>query len=133
MMGVEKLAIQTITDPRGNLSFIEYPGDLPFSIRRVFWTYNVPGGETRGGHAYRHQHELIIALSGSIDVVVKHLDESVEKITLNRGYLGLYIPPGTWRHIENFSTNAVCLHLSSMVYDEEDYVRDFKTYKELFG
>lgn len=115
-----------ITDPRGNLTFIQNPQHISFEIQRVFWTYDVPGGETRGGHAYKTQEEVIIALSGSFDVVVTHPDGKGEKITLNRSYFGLYLPPGTWRHMENFSTNSLGLHLSSMPYQESDYIRDIK-------
>lgn len=117
-----------ITDPRGNLTFQQYPQQIPFDILRVFWTYDVPGGETRGGHAYKSQEEIIIALSGSFDVVVTMPDKSVKKFQLNRSYYGLYLPPLTWRHMENFSTNALGLHLSSSEFDANDYVRDFKEY-----
>ena len=114
-----------ITDPRGNLTFLQYPNQIPFKIERTFWTYDVPGGEIRGGHAYKTQEEIIIALSGSFDIYT--IDNSGKKkvFSLNRSYYGLYIPAGTWRHIENFSTNALALHLSSTKYSEEDYIRDF--------
>lgn len=113
-----------IHDPRGNLSFIEYPLHVPFEIKRVFWTYDVPGGESRGGHAYFVQEEIIIALSGSFDVVITHRNGSKDKISLNRSYCGLYVPPHTWRHMENFSTNSLGLHLCSSVFNEDDYIRD---------
>jgi hypothetical protein len=122
-MNIKSLNFPKISDPRGNLTFIQYPGQIPFLIKRVFWTYNVPGGETRGGHAYKTQEEVIIAVSGSFDVVITELNGEKRTIHLNRGYEGLYLPPNTWRHLENFSTNAVSLHLSSIVFSEEDYIR----------
>ena len=115
-----------VSDPRGNLTFLEYPHQVPFEIKRVFWTYNVPGGETRGGHAYYMQEEVIIALSGSFDVVITDKLGNQERVHLNRGYEGLYLPPKTWRHLENFSTNSVSLHVSSSVFSEEDYIREFE-------
>lgn len=120
-----------IADPRGNLTFIQHPDHLPFSIRRVFWTYDVPGGEQRGGHAYLKQKELIIALSGSFDVVITLPDGAIEKFSLNRSYYGLYLPALTWRHMENFSTNALALHISDHTYDDPDYIRDFEHWKTL--
>lgn len=115
-----------ITDPRGNLTFLQYPNQIPFEIQRTFWTYDVPGGEIRGGHAYHKQEEVIIALSGSFDVVVTNPDGSFEKFSLNRSYYGLYLPAKTWRHVENFSTNALAFHVSSEIFSTEDYIRDFK-------
>jgi dTDP-4-dehydrorhamnose 3,5-epimerase-like enzyme len=112
-----------IPDPRGNLSFIEGENHIPFHVRRTYWIYDVPGGERRGGHAYRTLHELFVALSGSFDVVVDD-GSGPEHVVLNRSYVGLHVPPMTWRHLENFSTNAVCLILASEYYDEADYVRD---------
>ncbi len=120
-----------IQDPRGNLTFLQKETQVPFEIKRVFWTYDVPGGETRGGHAYREQQELIVALSGSFDVVVTHPDNRIERFSMNRSYYGLYLPALTWRHIENFSTNAVSLHFSSSVFDSADYIRDFNLNKKL--
>ena len=102
-----------IQDPRGNLTFLQYSSQIPFEIKRTFWTYDVPGGEIRGGHAYFEQQEVIIALSGSFDVVITNQDGSADKYSLNRSYYGLYLPPKTWRHIDNFSTNALALHVSS--------------------
>lgn len=119
-----------ITDPRGNLTFLQSLDQIPFVIRRVFWTYDVPGGEIRGGHAYKTQQELIVALSGSFDVVVTKGDGRVEKFHLNRSYFGLYLPPKTWRHMENFSTNSLSLHISSSKYDERDYIRNFDLIKD---
>jgi hypothetical protein len=117
-----------IIDPRGNLSFLQNNDQIPFAIQRVFWTYDVPGGEIRGGHAYKSQEEVIIALSGSFDVVVFNQEGEIEKFQLNRSYYGLYLPSNTWRHMENFSTNSIGLHLSSHSYSEEDYIRDFNDY-----
>ena len=105
---------------------------MPFEIRRVYWIFDVPGGERRGGHAYRQGQELIIALSGSFDVTTDNGRES-DTFSLNRSYYGLYIPAGTWREISNFSTNAIALIVSSTDYNEEDYIRDyneFETYAE---
>jgi hypothetical protein len=117
-----------ILDSRGNLSFLENETHIPFEIKRVFWTYNVPGGQIRGGHAYKNQNELIIALSGSLDVVITLRTGEIIKINLNRSYNGLYLPSSTWRHMENFSSNSLSLHLSSNEFDESDYIRDFDTY-----
>lgn len=112
-----------IADPRGNLTFLEGGRHMPFHIRRAYWIYAVPGGGKRGGHAYERLHELIIALSGSLEV---HLDDGVRRQThqLSRGYVGLYVPNMIWRQLENFSTNTVCLILASEAYSEDDYVRD---------
>lgn len=117
-------------DVRGNLSFVEQERHISFEIKRVYWLYDVPGGECRGGHAYKENQELIIALSGSFDVV---LDDGIEKNTyhLNRSYYGLYVPKGIWREMENFSTNSVALVLSSTRYDENDYIYDYDTYKKM--
>ena len=117
-----------IKDSRGNLTFIQTYDHIPFEIKRVFWTYDIPGGEIRGGHAYKKQEELIVALSGSFDVVIADSNGNKQIITLNRSYLGLYLPAKTWRHIENFSSNAVSLHLSSTTFNEEDYIRDFEDF-----
>ncbi|TDX09268.1 sugar 3,4-ketoisomerase [Flavobacterium sp. S87F.05.LMB.W.Kidney.N] len=119
-----------IQDPRGNLTFLQNPNQIPFEIKRTFWTYDVPGGEVRGGHAYKNQEEVIIALSGSFDVVITNLDGSTEKISLNRSYYGLYLPAKTWRHMENFSTNSLALHVSSETFSHEDYLRDFEEFKQ---
>jgi dTDP-4-dehydrorhamnose 3,5-epimerase-like enzyme len=115
-------------DPRGNLTFLQNRDQIPFDIKRVFLTYDVPGGETRGGHAYKTQEEIIIALSGSFDVLITDKNGQKEKINLSRSYYGLYLPPNTWRHMENFSTNSFGLHLSSSFYNELDYIRDFNFY-----
>jgi hypothetical protein len=113
-----------ILDPRGNLSFIEENNHIPFSIKRTYWIYDVPGGEFRGGHAYHENEEFIVALSGSFDVVL-HDGVSEEKYSLNRSYNGIYIPKLIWRTLENFSTNSLALILSSTEYEQLDYIRDF--------
>ena len=117
-------------DSRGNLSFVEPENHIPFVIRRTYWLYDVPGGECRGGHAYRENQEFIVALSGSFDVV---LDDGKEKrvFTLNRSYYGLYVPKGLWREMENFSTNALALVLSSTDYSAGDYIRDYDEFLNL--
>lgn len=119
-----------IQDPRGNLTFLQNPNQIPFEIKRTFWTYDVPGGEIRGGHAYKSQEEIIIALGGSFDVVITNIDGEIEKFSLNRSYYGLYLPPLTWRYMENFSTNSLSLHLSSKEFSEEDYIREFELFKK---
>lgn len=124
-METKHLNFPKISDPRGNLTFIQFPDQIPFKIQRVFWTYNVPGGEIRGGHAYKTQHEVIIAISGCFDVVIKDQNGRSQKIQLNRGYEGLLLPPNTWRHLENFSTNAVGLQLSSELFNQDDYIRSY--------
>lgn len=128
---IKVLQFPRITDRRGNLTFLQNQDQVPFDIARVFWTYDVPGGEIRGGHAYYEQYEIIIAISGSMDIVVIDKDGLTTKYSLNRSYSGLYLPPLTWRHAENFSTNALSLHLSSELYTPTDYIRDFNTYKAL--
>lgn len=127
---VKIIEFPKIADPRGKLTFLEGPNVIPFEIQRVFWTYDVPGGEIRGGHAYKEQSEIIIALSGSFDVVTMNARGETKKYTLNRSYYGLFIPPNTWRHMENFSTNSLSLHLSDHPFDEGDYIRDFNLFKE---
>ncbi|MGV9003550.1 sugar 3,4-ketoisomerase [Flavobacterium sp.] len=122
------IELPKIQDPRGNLTFLQHPDHLPFEIKRVFWIYDVPGGETRGGHAYKTQHEVIISLSGSFDVVITLADNTTQRYTLNRSYFALYIPPMHWRHIENFSTNSVSLHLCTGEFDESDYLRNISDY-----
>lgn len=112
-----------ITDPRGSLTFIEGGRHVPFDIRRVYYLYDVPGGAERGGHAHKALHQLIVAMSGSFDVV---LDDGHERrrIHLNRSYFGLYVCPMIWRELDNFSSGSVCMVLASNVYDEADYYRD---------
>ncbi|TFV97235.1 WxcM-like domain-containing protein [Algoriphagus kandeliae] len=127
---VKIIEFPKISDPRGTLTFLQYPNQIPFEINRVFWTYDVPGGEIRGGHAYKSQSEVIIALSGSFDVVVMDKLGNKIKYTLNRSYYGLYIPPQNWRHMENFSTNALSLHISNKKFDESEYIRDISVFME---
>lgn len=117
-------------DRRGNLSVIEGINHIPFKIVRTYWIYDVPGGEVRGGHAYRQNQEFIVALSGSFDVI---LDDGKERKTysLNRSYYGLYVPRGMWRQMQNFSTNALALVLASIKFNPEDYIYDYALFKEL--
>lgn len=119
-----------IVDPRGNLSFFEHAKQLPFEISRTYWIYDVPGGEVRGSHAFKEQQEFIVALSGSFDVVLHDGVEEI-KFSLNRSYQGIYIPKMYWRRLENFSTNALALIVSDRFFDENDYIRDFKEFKQL--
>ncbi|MBK69660.1 MAG: hypothetical protein CMF54_07720 [Legionellales bacterium] len=119
--------LNKINDQRGNLSFIESDKHIPFKIKRSILIYDVPGGQERGGHAYKKLQEFIIALSGSFDVV---LDDGLKKrnFTLSRSYYGLYVPKMMWRSMNNFSTNALCLILASKPYDDKDYIRDYNDY-----
>lgn len=112
-----------IADQRGNLSFIEGANHIPFDIRRVYYLYDVPGGAERGSHAHKNLQQLILAVSGSFDVVL-HDGETERRFTLNRSHYGLYVCPMIWRTLENFSSGAVCLVLASQTYDEDDYIRD---------
>lgn len=118
------IELPRIPDRRGNLTFAESLTHVPFAVRRAYWIYDVPGGAVRGGHGYRELHEFVIALSGSFDLAVTD-GERDWTFTLNRSYLGVYVPNMTWRELQNFSTNAVCLILASSHYDESDYIRDF--------
>lgn len=126
---VEVIDLPKVEDERGNLTFVE-SNQIPFDIKRVYWIYDVPGGQERGGHAFREQRELVVSLSGSFDVVINEgSDES--RFHLNRSYYGLYVPNLLWRHMENFSTNAVALVLSSTLYSADDYIRDFDYFQGL--
>jgi hypothetical protein len=118
-----------LEDPRGNLTFIEGTRHVPFSIKRVYYTYDVPGGSERGGHAHKGLHQFLIAMSGSFDI---HLDDgrSKTKYHMNRSYYGLYICPMIWREIDNFSSGSVCMVLASEFYDENDYYRDHAKFIE---
>jgi hypothetical protein len=129
---VRMLRLPRITDPRGNLTFVEGRTHVPFDVARVYTIYSVPGGEKRGGHAYRTLHELVIALSGSFDVVVSDGREE-RRHFLSRGYEGLYVPAMIWRQMENFSTNGVALVLASGHYDESDYFRDYDAFRTEAG
>ena len=119
-----------IPDPRGNLSFFENNNQIPFKIKRTYWVYDVPGGEVRGGHAFKEQQEFIVALSGGFDVIL-HDGKQEFKFHLNRSYYGLYVPNKIWRSVENFSTNSLALVVSDKGYDMEDYVRDFEEFKKM--
>lgn len=126
-MGIELariLNLKKMSDPKGNLTPIEGGTDVPFEIQRVYYTYDIPGGETRGGHAHVHLQEFIVAASGSFDVA---LDDGKDRASffLNRSYYGLYVPPMVWRELGNFSSGSVCLVLASAHYDETDYIRDY--------
>jgi dTDP-4-dehydrorhamnose 3,5-epimerase-like enzyme len=130
-LGAEVVELPCVNDPRGNLSFLQNGAQVPFDIARVYWIYDVPGGRYRNGHAFRSQQELIVALSGSFDVVLVDGHGNRTRHHMNRSYYGLYIPPMTWREIDNFSTNSVAMVLSSTLYDESDYIRDFDEYKQM--
>ncbi len=117
-------------DRRGNLSFIEQGQHIPFDIARTYWVYDVPGGEKRGGHAYRLNQELIVALSGSFDVVLITPRGERQVWHMNRSYYGLYVPNMWWRELENFSTNSLALILASTAYDPADYIRDFDQFRK---
>ena len=114
-------------DRRGNLSFAEQLKHVPFEIRRTYWIFDVPGGESRGGHAYKQNEEFIIALSGAFDVKLTD-GQQTSTFTLNRSYYGLYIPKGYWRQKSNFSTNSLALILASTPYDPDDYENDFDSF-----
>lgn len=129
MERVKIIQLPKILDPRGNLSFLETGNHVPFEIKRTYWIYDVPGGEIRGGHAFKEQNEFIIVLSGSLDVIV-YDGEKEKKFSLNRSYYGLFIPNGLWRYMENFATNTLALVVSSTSFDENDYIRDKEQYKQ---
>jgi hypothetical protein len=118
-----------ILDNRGNLSFIESEKHIPFVIRRTYWIYDVPGGESRGGHAFKENKEFIVALSGSFEVKL-HNGKEEFIFNLNRSYYGLYVPNGMWRSMENFSTNSLGIVLSNISFSETDYIRDYEAFKE---
>jgi len=132
LSSVKLINLPKIEDLRGNLTFIEEETHLPFKIKRVYWIYDVPGGEQRGGHAFKHQCEFVVALSGSFDVILNNGFDQF-KYHLNRSYYGLYIPNLVWRHMENFSTNAVVMVISSTDYNEDDYIRDFSEFASVLN
>lgn len=127
---VKIIELPKFTDPRGNLSFVEQLNHIPFEIKRTYWIYDVPGGESRGGHAFRQNQEFIVSLSGAFDVIV---DDGTEKkvFNMNRSYYGLYIPAGLWREMTNFSTNSLALEFGSIYYDREDYIENYNTFLKL--
>lgn len=128
-MRAKIIDLPKIEDPRGNLSFIEEENHIPFKIERTYWIYDVPGGQTRGGHAFKEQQELIVALSGSFDVIIDD-GKTKQTFSLNRSYYGLYIPAGMWRQMQNFSTNSLALVMSSTHYNEMDYIRDYYEFEK---
>lgn len=121
------IELPKISDPRGNISFVEGGQHIPFDIERVYYLYDVPGGSDRGSHAHKNLHQFIIAMSGSFDV---ELDDGKEKkrYRLNRSYYGLYVCPMMWRYLDNFSSGAVCMVLASEHYNEADYIRDYSDF-----
>lgn len=121
---VKIVELPKFLDARGNLSFAEQNNHIPFEIKRTYWIYDVPGGEARGGHAFKLNQEFMVALSGSFDVVIDD-GENKKVFTLNRSYYGLYVPAGLWRTMENFSTNSLALEFGSEHYNEGDYVREY--------
>ena len=127
---VKIIELPKFLDARGNLSFAEQNNHIPFEIKRTYWIYDVPGGEARGGHAFRQNQEFMVALSGAFDVVVDD-GEQKKTFTLNRSYYGLFIPKGLWRTMENFSTNSLALEFGSVHYDEQDYIRDYDEYLKM--
>ena len=127
MRKVKLVSLPKILDKRGNLSVIESETHVPFSIKRSYLIYDVPGGEVRGGHAFIEQKEMIVSLSGSLDIIVFD-GVKEQKFSLNRSYQGLYIPNGLWRHMENFATNTLVLVISNTNYNENDYIRNKKSY-----
>jgi dTDP-4-dehydrorhamnose 3,5-epimerase-like enzyme len=127
---IKIIQLPKFLDERGNLSFFENDNQVPFSIARAYWIYDVPGGEVRGGHAYRSLQEFIVALSGSFDVILNDGKEE-RRISLNRSYMGLYVPKMIWRQMENFSTNSLVLIVADQEYNEAEYIRDFNEFKNL--
>jgi dTDP-4-dehydrorhamnose 3,5-epimerase-like enzyme len=129
-MNAKLINLPKFLDARGNLSFVEENKHIPFKIERTYWIYDVPGGEARGGHAYKENQEFIVALSGSFDVI---LDDGNEKkiFSLNRSYYGLYVPQGLWREMNNFSTNSLALVLASTSFDKNDYIYDYEQFKSM--
>jgi len=125
---LEIIQLPKIIDRRGNLSFLESDNHIPFKIQRVYWIYDVPGGEKRGGHAFKEQHEFIVAISGSFDVIVDD-GQNQHRFHLNRSYYGLFIPSGLWRSMDNFSTNSLALVVASTKYNEDDYLRNYEEFK----
>ena len=123
------IGLPKVDDARGNLTFIEEDNHVPFEIKRVYYLYDIPGGESRGGHAHRKLEQFIIAANGSFDVVIDDGYNSM-RFHLNRSYYGLYIPRMVWRELDNFSSGSVCLVLASEHYEEEDYIRNYDEFKK---
>lgn len=128
-MDAQIIELPKFLDRRGNLSFIEEGKHIPFKIARSYWIYDVPGGEKRGGHAYKENQEFIVALSGSFDVILED-EKECRTFHLNRSYYGLYVPKGLWRQMENFSTNSLALVLASTPFDKRDYIYDYQEFKK---
>lgn len=126
----EIINLPKFLDGRGNLSFIEQEKHIPFIIHRIYWLYDVPGGEYRGGHAYKENEEFIVALSGSFDVIIDN-GQRKQVFSLNRSYYGLFIPKGLWREMDNFSTNSLAMIISSTDFDIADYIRDYDEFLNL--
>lgn len=124
------IELPKISDRRGNLTFIEGCRQIPFEIRRVYYLYDVPGGSERGGHAHKELHQLIVAMSGSFDVILDD-GERKKRVHLNRSYNGLYVCPMIWRELDNFSSGSVCMVLASNLYDEADYYRDYAEFLQV--
>jgi dTDP-4-dehydrorhamnose 3,5-epimerase-like enzyme len=124
------IELPKISDARGNLSFIEGGKHIPFDIKRVYYLYDVPGGSDRGSHAHKKLQQFIVAMSGSFDVVLED-GQQQQRFHLNRSYFGLYVCPMMWRYLDNFSSGAVCMVLSSTMYDEGDYIRDYDKFMEV--
>lgn len=122
------IELPKISDPRGNLSFIEGGQQVPFDIQRVYYLYDVPGGSDRGSHAHKNLHQFIVAMSGSFDVVLDD-GKDIKRFHLNRSYYGLYVCPMMWRYLDNFSSGGVCMVLASAHFDPADYIRDYDTFK----
>ena len=127
---IRLIELPKVLDRRGNLSFVEQNNHIPFEIKRTYWIYDVPGGESRGGHAFFRNEEFIIALSGSFDVIIDDGNQS-QVFTLNRSYFGIYVPSGLWRKMDNFSTNSVALEFGSLGYDPSDYIHDYNSFIKL--
>lgn len=132
-MKAEILHLPKMTDPRGNLTFIENSKHIPFDVKRVFYIYDVPAGESRGAHAHKTLHQFLICLSGSFEVETVSTNEQKTLFTLNRPWMGLHIPPLVWASEINFSPGSVCLVLTSDFYDSQDYIRDYEEYKKIIG
>ena len=127
---VKIIELPKFLDARGNLSFVEQNNHIPFEIKRTYWIYDVPGGENRGGHAFKQNQEFIVALSGSFNVIVDDGKEN-RVFHMNRSYYGLYIPAGLWREMTNFSTNSLALEFGSIHYDRADYIEDYDVFKKM--